>query len=157
MTVQIADELARLHRLVSWFEVPLNLPSSALAGEACVWCVSPVDGTSVELEPSTPLPRWGCMPCYSARLAWYVSWYDWHRHFDTCLHCQQRRTCYIGHGRRVLHEQTMGPIDKHPECFICPSPLLAGDLVGPVRWEGDSRLYLGYAHLRCMTGRPSSR
>ncbi|GAA1500298.1 hypothetical protein GCM10009787_77820 [Streptomyces bangladeshensis] len=78
MTVQIAEELARLHRLVSGFEVPPNLPSSALAGEAFVWCASPADVTFVELEPSVELPRWGCMACYTSRVAWYITWYDWH-------------------------------------------------------------------------------
>ncbi|MET8563219.1 hypothetical protein ABZV75_22485 [Streptomyces flaveolus] len=158
MTVQIAEELTRLHRLISVYEVPLNLPSAALAGEACVWCVSPVNGSTVELEPSADLPRWGCMPCYSARLAWYVSWYDWHGHFVSCIRCQQRKTCYIGQGRRLLHEQTIGPADRgRQKCAVCPAPVLSTELVAPLLWEGTAHHHLGYAHLRCLTRRASNR
>ncbi|AGF64913.1 hypothetical protein SHJGH_5250 [Streptomyces hygroscopicus subsp. jinggangensis TL01] len=159
MTVRTVEELARLHRLISWYDVPLNLPSAALAGEACVWCTSPADATAVELDPSNPLPRRGCLLCYAARVAWYVSWYDWHSHFESCTHCQQRKTCYIGHGRRLLHEQTIGPADRSkPKCAACPAPVLSTELVAPLHWQGTThQIRLGYAHMRCLTGKARVR
>ncbi|CAL9290736.1 hypothetical protein [Streptomyces sp. SudanB182_2057] len=156
MTVRIPEELARLHRLVSWFEVPRRLPAAALAGEACVWCADPADAVAVELVPSAVLPRLACLRCYLSRLAWYITWYDWHAHVEVCAACQRRRICHVGHGRRVLHERTALPIDKKPRCVACPAPLLATELVAPVRWEGSSRFHLGYAHLRCVTERLSA-
>ncbi|AYN37979.1 hypothetical protein D9753_02305 [Streptomyces dangxiongensis] len=157
MTVQIAEELARLHRLMSWYDVPQQLPATALTGEACVWCSTPVGSTDVQLEP-TEIPRRGCAGCYTARLAWYVSWYDWHLHVQTCTACQQRQVCYVGHGRRVLHELTIGPADRDaPVCIVCVKAPSAVDLVVPVRWEGDARLYLGYAHAGCASGRWAAR
>ncbi|MCG0066315.1 hypothetical protein L0F81_24000 [Streptomyces tricolor] len=83
MTVQIPEEQARLHRLISVHEVPLTLPAAALTGEACVWCLSPADGAAVEPEPSNPLPRRACTACYTARCIWYTTWYDWHLHLPT--------------------------------------------------------------------------
>ncbi|MFF1401765.1 hypothetical protein [Streptomyces sp. NPDC058294] len=68
MTVQIAEELARLRRLISWYDVPQQLPAAALTGEACVWCSTPAGSTAVQLEP-TEMPRQGCTACYAARLA----------------------------------------------------------------------------------------
>ncbi|MGV9755449.1 hypothetical protein ACWDUC_06375 [Streptomyces tricolor] len=158
MTVQVADELARLHRLISGYEVPLRLPATALAGEACVWCERPADRDTVELEPVAALPRRACTACYTARLVWYITWYDWHLHVTDCTTCQHRRTCFVGHGRRVMHELTIGPAGKGaPACAACPAPLLGAELVTPLCWQGDVRPYLGYAHARCLTGRPSSR
>ncbi|MEV6803924.1 hypothetical protein [Streptomyces sp. NPDC051132] len=158
MTVQDAGELLRLHQLIAVHEFPQTLPPAALAGEACVWCTSPADATAVRL--SAALPWWGCLHCYSARLAWYVTWYDWHDHHQSCNPCQQRRTCHVGHGRRTLHEQTTGPADKpHPKCFTCRGPLLPVERVAPLLWHSPTTFAprLGYAHVRCLTERPGSR
>ncbi|GGR71291.1 MULTISPECIES: hypothetical protein [Streptomyces] len=153
MTVQIPEELARLHQLVSWYDLPRWLPEAARAGKACVWCAGRADATAVELEPSAALPRRACTRCYAARLAWYITWYDWHGHFSACTPCRQHQTCYVGHGRRLQHERTMPPIDKKPVCLSCPAPLLATELVAPVRWEGSDGFNLGYVHLRCLSRR----
>ncbi|MBK3524796.1 hypothetical protein JHN54_24690 [Streptomyces sp. MBT70] len=107
----------------------------------------------MELEPSAALPRRACTRCYAARLAWYITWYDWHGHFSACTPCRQHQTCYVGHGRRLQHERTMPPIDKKPVCLSCPAPLLATELVAPVRWEGSDGFNLGYVHLRCLSRR----
>ncbi|WP_237546825.1 hypothetical protein, partial [Streptomyces sp. SID161] len=139
------------------YDVPLRLTSAATAGEACVWCGRAADATTVELEPSASLPREGCMPCYLARLTWYITWYDWHDHFQGCAFCQQRHTCHVGHGRRILHEQTVGPSDVRAECGICPAPLRPTELVAPLLWEGSSHMHLGYAHLRCLTRKATVR
>jgi hypothetical protein len=157
MTVQIPEVLYDMHECVSWYEVPRRLPAAALAGEACVWCTSPPDATTVELAPSATRPRLACLRCYTTRLAWYLTWANWHTHFTACTACQQRQTCYVGHGRRLLHEQTATAIDKTPKCIACPAPLLSTELVAPVCWEGTTRFNIGYAHLRCLTARASTR
>ncbi|MEV6803123.1 hypothetical protein [Streptomyces sp. NPDC051132] len=160
MTSQDADELARLHRLISVHEFPQALPAAILTGEVCLWCLTLIDGTAVELGPSADFPLAGCEPCYSARLAWYVSWYDWHDHYQSCVACRQRRTCYVGHGRRILHEQTTGPADKpQPTCFPCRNPLLPVEMAAPLLWHSPSTFAprFGYAHVRCLTERATVR
>ncbi|MFI0188467.1 hypothetical protein ACH4PW_13035 [Streptomyces sp. NPDC017082] len=132
--------MARLHRLISVHEFPQSLPRAILTGEACLWCLAPINGTAVDLGLSDDLPLAGCEPCYSARLAWYVSWYDWHEHYQRCVPCQQRRTCYVGHGRRILHEQTTGPADKpQPTCFTCQDPLLRAEIRAAALAQPDHR------------------
>ncbi|MFD0393770.1 hypothetical protein ACFQ3Z_20760 [Streptomyces nogalater] len=154
MTVRIPEELTRLHRLVSWFELPRWLPEAARAGKACVWCAGPVDATVVELAPSATLPRPGLHALLRgpARLVHHLV-----RLAQALLrlHPCKQQTCLVGHGRRLLHEQTMPPIDRKPVCLSCPAPLLATELVAPVRWEGTDGFNLGYAHLRCLSRRAS--
>ncbi|MET8765450.1 hypothetical protein [Streptomyces sp. NPDC004658] len=145
--VQIAEELARLHRLVSWFDTPVPLPAEAVTGHACVWCLIPADSTAVDLESAADYPQRGCLSCYSARLAWHISWYEWHSHVAECFPCKQGRMCFVGRGRRILHELTAGPAGKEPPaCFSCHRTLLAQETAIPVRWEGEASFHLGYAH-----------
>ncbi|MFH9398960.1 hypothetical protein ACH4JS_04140 [Streptomyces sp. NPDC017638] len=157
MITQAPEVLYDVHECLSWYEMPGRLPAAALAGEACVWCTRPADATAVELAPSAALRRLACQRCYAARLAWYLTWADWHTHFTACTACQQRQTCYVAHGHRLLHEQTAQAIGKTPECLVCPAPLLATELVAPLCWEGNTRFNVGYAHLRCLTARASTR
>lgn len=154
MTVQIADELARLHRLVSWFDTPAPLPADAVTGKACVWCLIPADSSAVDLESAPDYPRRGCISCYSARLAWHISWHEWHTHSLECFPCRQGRPCFVGRGRRILHELTIGPAGKDaPACVTCHRTLLAQETAIPVRHGGLDSSHLGYAHPRGCDGR----
>ncbi|MEV6806586.1 hypothetical protein [Streptomyces sp. NPDC051132] len=160
MTEENFEETARLHRLICVHEFPQSLPAAILAGEACLWCLTPIEGTAVHLGLSDDLPLTGCAPCYSARLAWYVSWYDWHEHYQRCVPCQQRRTCYVGHGRRILHEQTTRPADKpQPTCFTCRDPLLRAEMAAPLLRHSPTTgaPRFSYAHMRCLTERATIR
>lgn len=152
MTIPSTEELDRLHRLISW-ELSVGMSPAAAAGEACVRCEAPADETAVRLERDGT-PWKACVRCYIGRLAWLISWYDWHQHVTACDSCKQARTCYVGHGRRLLHTQTIGPAGKRPaHCCSCHRPVQPTELAVAVRWEGESRDHLGYAHARCLSRR----
>lgn len=147
----------RLHRIVSW-ESPSAMSEAAAAGEACVWCAGPLGEAPARLQ--TGAPRLACGQCYSARLAWYVTWYDWHRHVTGCISCRQARDCHVGRGFRALHDVTIvfTPAGKTgPRCVSCHHPVHEGELAVPVLWEGNSCDHLGYAHPQCLMTRGTSR
>jgi len=155
VNVLIAEELDRLHQLITW-EMPAVPSPGSVAGEACVWCHLPPGDTAVDLVVG--MPRRGCADCYTTRLAWLVSWYDWHDHVRACVSCQQARTCHVGRGRSALHERTVALASQRPlRCVSCHQLALASQLVLPVLWEGTSSDHLGYGHTLCMVRRATTR
>ncbi|EST24409.1 hypothetical protein [Streptomyces roseochromogenus] len=156
MTVLSTEEMERLHRLVSW-EMPSGMTTAAAAGKACVWCGGPLGEDRARLQ--TSVPRLGCGRCYSARLAWYITWYDWHRHVSSCTTaCQQARVCHVGYGLRAVHDVTIAAAGKEaPQCVSCHHPIHVGEMTVPVRWEGTSQDHLGYAHTQCVMTRAAVR
>ncbi|MFJ4806668.1 hypothetical protein [Streptomyces murinus] len=155
MTVLVPKESQRLHRLISFYEGPWRLTGEQGADAACVWCgrLSGPDGVDLD-----SISGRSCSACYLARILWLITWYDWHQHVLGCTPCQQRRTCYVGRGRRVRHELTIMPAGKRPPfCESCHCPVEADEPAMPVRWEGDSHDRLGYGHRRCVTRRAVSR
>lgn len=154
MTILTPEESQRLHRLISFYEVPWPLTGEESAGAACVWCSCPSGPDAVGL---TSLSGRGCSDCYLARLVWLLTWYAWHQHVLACIHCQQLRTCYVGRGLRVRHELTIAPAGKDLACESCRCPVDADEPAMPVRWEGDAHDHLGYGHRRCLTRRAVTR
>ena len=146
----VTSEADLLHRLISLYEAPVRLTLDQRAGAACVWCSGAPGPEAADLEGSGR----GCQGCYAARLAWIVTWYDWHNHFERCHACWQGMTCHVAYGRRILHEQTIAAAAK-PDvvCGACPKPIHRLELGAPMLWDGESTPYMGYAHVRCMSGR----
>ncbi|MFZ4234992.1 hypothetical protein ACOZGD_07340 [Streptomyces murinus] len=155
MTVLVPEESQRLHRLIAYYQVPMDLSEKQQTGVACVWCGGPAGPDATGLKYPG---RCGCSDCYLARILWLITWYDWQRHVLGCTPCQQRSTCHVGRGRRVQHELTIVPAGKRPPfCESCRRPVEADEPAMPVRWEGDSHDRLGYGHRRCVTRRAVSR
>jgi hypothetical protein len=148
VTVLSPEELKR-HGLITWAS-PSVMSAAAAAGEACIWCADPLGEDAVRLQ--TIVPRLGCGRCYSTHLAWYISWYHWHRHVTSCTAaCKRARVCYVGLGMRAAHDAARVAAGREvPHCVSCHHPIHVRELAVPVRWEGTSQYHLGYGHTQCL-------
>ncbi|MFI2202673.1 hypothetical protein ACH47Z_18210 [Streptomyces sp. NPDC020192] len=154
MTEQdVLAEVERLRLLVSQFTMPAQLTAEQRAGSACAWCGGKPGPATADLHAVGMTPR-GCSDCYWARLNWITSWYDWQDHIAECEYCLGGSMCFVSHGRRTTHEQTITDAGQ-PElsCGSCTGPILRTEMAVPRRWDGDTAPYLGYIHLRCAARR----
>lgn len=156
MTDLSAEEAQRLHRLITW-ESPSAMSAQAAAGKACVWCDGPVGRRATRLQTSAP--RLGCGRCYTTRLAWYITWYEWNDHVTGCTTaCLEARICLVGSGLRAVHDVARIAADREDsQCISCNHPVHVGELAIPVQWAGTSSAHLGYAHTQCAMATRISR
>ncbi|AYN41171.1 hypothetical protein D9753_22405 [Streptomyces dangxiongensis] len=157
MTVQIAEELARLHRLISWYDVPQQSADGRphRRGLRLVLDAGRQYGRASGADRDSPAEMHGLLRG-PARLVHQLVRLAQARRGVHRLPAAAGR--YVGHGRRVPHELTIGPADKEaPFCIICVKAPSAAEPTVPVRWEGLDRLYLSCAHAVCASSRWAAR
>ncbi|MFJ3794914.1 hypothetical protein ACIPSJ_01360 [Streptomyces sp. NPDC090088] len=149
VSVLSAEDQGWVHDLVM-LRLPERITVEARTGQDCLWCLAPLDTTGIDLEPGVTRFR-SCAVCYLTRLAWAITWRDWHTHILACDTCQRGENCMTARGRRAQNEKACAALGETLSCTAgCLLPIDSSDQAVAVVWDGLTHSYPGYAHTACF-------
>lgn len=124
MTEEMTDTL----QLLLLQEVPVRqLTPAQRAGTQCVWCKEPKQGDAEFVDLGIMSGRYrpqACAPCHTAQSAVIESYFEWARHTDACILCDDQRPCPVSDGMRIVHSTARTSCGtEDARCTDCSAPV----------------------------------